>query len=198
MTPGESNDTNAVEVDGIRFELLMPERVIIPVKKSQPEGYTSVPFSFRITNNTSIFYRFMLSSSFFPELIAPSGQNLMIGYQSDQVSWATASDFFLIRPGKYLTYSQQGRIFWTRKYHNRNKQCQDLQILIPFSSSEEWGCFLIEMGNYSIRFKYEVNHFQAKIYEKSKPPNSLEEAWIGKIFTSWVSFCLANPPKYEG
>ncbi|MEG4576116.1 hypothetical protein QUA56_26120 [Microcoleus sp. N3A4] len=55
MTERESFNHNAVEVDGIRFETIVPNRVLsVPVKKSNSDGYTSVELGMKITNGTPI------------------------------------------------------------------------------------------------------------------------------------------------
>ncbi|WP_206756701.1 hypothetical protein [Planktothrix sp. FACHB-1365] len=53
----ESTNGNAVEVDGIRFEILMPQREFtIPAKI--PGAHTPVQLGIEITNNTQIPIRF--------------------------------------------------------------------------------------------------------------------------------------------
>ncbi|MEG3842127.1 hypothetical protein [Microcoleus sp. herbarium14] len=54
MTEREFLNKNAVEVDGIRFEIIMPEIVfVLPIPKAKPGNNTSVQLGVRITNNTS-------------------------------------------------------------------------------------------------------------------------------------------------
>jgi len=66
MTEGESFNKNAVEVDGIRFEIIMPEIVfVLPIPKAKPGNNTSVHLGLRITNHTSNPYCF----SFYRHLI---------------------------------------------------------------------------------------------------------------------------------
>lgn len=55
MTSSESNEINAVEVDGIQFETLVPERMLcLPKKKSSTEN--SEYFEIFITNTARIFF----------------------------------------------------------------------------------------------------------------------------------------------
>ncbi|WP_414567225.1 hypothetical protein [Nostoc sp. CCY 9925] len=59
MTSFESNGINAVEVNHVRFETLVPQqRLIIPLKKENVT--TFVQFGLRITNFSSNPYSFKL------------------------------------------------------------------------------------------------------------------------------------------
>jgi len=67
MTSGESNESNAVEVDGIEFKTVMPER-IVQIPPNRPAAKTQVQFRIRITNNTANPRRFLLFS-LLPDLL---------------------------------------------------------------------------------------------------------------------------------
>lgn len=52
-----SINSNTVEVDGIRFEIFMPERVFI-IPSNKPNATTPVKLALRITNKTATSFRF--------------------------------------------------------------------------------------------------------------------------------------------
>ncbi|MBW4677489.1 MAG: hypothetical protein KME52_26885 [Desmonostoc geniculatum HA4340-LM1] len=59
MSSFKSNSNNTVQVDGIHFETVMPERVLrIPPKLS--DAKTQIQFGIRITNNIETPQRFLL------------------------------------------------------------------------------------------------------------------------------------------
>ena len=59
MALGESSDNNAVEVDGVRFETILSDRLLtVPIKITKQDDRTSVVLGFSITNNTSTPYYF--------------------------------------------------------------------------------------------------------------------------------------------
>ncbi len=52
MTSFESNNDNIVQVDGIQFETVMPERVV-RIPPNQPGAKTQFQFGIQITNQTA-------------------------------------------------------------------------------------------------------------------------------------------------
>ena len=77
MTLRESSDNNAVEVDGIRFETLVPERELKIPNINHVKN--SVQFGIRLTNNSSTSYRFIFFH-LFPELKQADGQLIKQSY----------------------------------------------------------------------------------------------------------------------
>ncbi|MGB3510887.1 MAG: hypothetical protein WBA93_16975 [Microcoleaceae cyanobacterium] len=66
----ESVDSNYTVTGGIKFETLVPERVlIIP---NQDHIKNSVEFGIKVTNQTSTPYRFIFFS-LIPEIVGPGG-----------------------------------------------------------------------------------------------------------------------------
>ena len=112
--------TNTVEVNGIRFETFMPERVL-PIPAISSGVRTPVQLGIRITNNTSNRFRFSFFSilNIQPELITPDGQILKAGYATDRfVLPFEESDFVLALPGEAVTLLPDTFLYWVR---NRKK-----------------------------------------------------------------------------
>lgn len=74
MTSGESTDSNAVEVDGIRIEISNPFLIVLPIPENRNGANTSVRLGMSITNNTSTPFRLNPYGTFIPELVASDGQ----------------------------------------------------------------------------------------------------------------------------
>jgi len=190
MTTGESSNNNAVEVDGIRFETFMSNRMlIVPVKRTSQDDLTSVQLGFSITNNTSTPYYFSFFQ-FIPEIITSDGQNINRGYQADGVGLPDASDLHLTIPGKSVTFHQTAHCFWQRRHRNKRKQDRYLMFFMPFTNREYWGFQLPYTGKYSIRFKYEVTKEEVKYYDDFRDERYLGLIWSGQIFTPFIEFCI--------
>jgi hypothetical protein len=192
MIEREFFNKNAVEVDGIRFEIIIPEIVfVLPIRQAKPGNNTSVHLGLRITNNTSQPYCFSFYRHLIPEIIA-DGNNINGGHQSDLFLPAEQSDFHLTQPGKSVTFSQPARFSWQRKYNNRRKQDRNLVLSLPFTSCGFFIFQLINTGNYSIRFKYEVTNEEIKYYQNLMNEECFKAMWTGQVFTPYVDFCVVD------
>ncbi|MBE9096044.1 hypothetical protein [Tychonema sp. LEGE 07203] len=194
MTIGESSDNNAVEVDGIRFETILSDRLwAVPIKRTTQDDHTSVVLGFSITNNTSTPYYFCFFQ-FVPEIITSDAQNINPGYQADGVGVPHESDLHLTMPGKSVTFSQAAQCYWERKYPKiKRKQDRDLMLFMPFTNREYWKFHLPSTGNYSIRFKYEVTNGAVKGYDELIDKECLKMVWVGQVFTPFIEFCIVEP-----
>ncbi|MFB2920073.1 MULTISPECIES: hypothetical protein [Aerosakkonema] len=188
LMPVESTDSNAVEVDGIRFETAIPERVW-RIPENKPGVATSVQLGISVTNNTSnplyfSFYNYML-----PELVKSDGQSLLSGGGSNRMPYPIESDFLLVRPGERVTHFREAKLFW-----NEN------QLLFGSHNSRvslrlgTWVYQDIKPGSYYIRFNYSNREPQATYYKpETKQPIRLEGIWTGRVTTPFIDIRLVNP-----
>ncbi|NJO94173.1 MAG: hypothetical protein HC820_07135, partial [Hydrococcus sp. RM1_1_31] len=71
----ESTEDRVTEVDGVRFEIVVPQRIInIPSK--EPNDSTNIKFGLKITNNSLKPYIFSRFRSRSLNTIAPNGEKL--------------------------------------------------------------------------------------------------------------------------
>jgi len=190
MTIGESSDNNAVEVDGVRFETILSDRLLtVPIKRTKQNDRTSVVLGLSITNNTSTPYSFSCFQ-FIPEIITSDSQNINRGYQADGVGVRDASDIHLTIPGKSVTFPETAECSWHRRYPKKRKQDRDLSFFMPFTNREYWGFHLPSTGNYSIRFKDEVTNEEVNCYDELIDKQCLKMVWVGQVFTPFIEFCI--------
>ncbi len=98
MTSFECNDSNVVEVNGVRLEILTSDLIVLPIPENRSSSNTSVQIGVYITNNTPTPFHFSPNDTLIPELITSDGQALqgqvVTDEPLDQVKTNT-----LIRPG---------------------------------------------------------------------------------------------------
>jgi hypothetical protein len=147
------NNINTIEVDGVCFETLMPEReLLIPTIK--PRVSTRVQLGIRITNHTSSNLRFCFYNAFFmlPELIAPDGQTFERGYHCERSVTPQNSDFLLAIPGEAITFYPATFLYWQQ--NPKKKRDRKLTISMFFQDSDGFIFEFLYSGNYQIRFLY--------------------------------------------
>lgn len=197
MTSGKSNESNAVDVDGIGFETVMPERVLfIPAMQpgantlnivtSHQEAPTPVEIGIRITNNTQIPVCLSFYGTISPELRMPDGQIKRVGsYFSDWVVQPQNSDFPTVLPGEALTFSPGAAL-------NRHEDDQ-LQLLVSVGNGGYWIFEALHPGTYQIRFKYQNNAKKLRAYDPALQRNKLiENIWTGVILMPFVEFSILS------
>ncbi|MCL1468955.1 hypothetical protein [Argonema galeatum] len=185
MTSKQSNNSNTVEVDGIQFETLMPERVFV-IPASQQDVSIPVQLGIRITNNTPTAVRFCFYSAMTPELMMPDGQIRRQGsYFSDWLEGPRASDFPTVLPGEAVTF------FPSASYRYEGNQ---FQFTISVGNGGYWVFEKLQLGSYQIRFNYKNNAAQVRAYDLESGRNKLiENIWTGVVLMPFIEFSVLNP-----
>lgn len=96
-----STDSQAVEVEGICFETIVPQTTW-RIPENRPDASTPVELGMKITNNSSTPYRFT-QLALYPDMMQPDGQALRLG----SMGWAAQirdTDYPLVRPGESKTF----------------------------------------------------------------------------------------------
>ncbi|MGB8691290.1 MAG: hypothetical protein WCD53_28755 [Microcoleus sp.] len=180
-------NNNAVEVDGIHFETLMPEQLLTVLNKRR-NAESSVQIGMRITNNTPTPFYFSFYGSFYPELIMPDGQVQRRGYNTDWMRGPEESDFLLVTPGKSLTFFPDISLFWTN--HS--------QFSLGVSSGYGGSCSFDQLkpGIYHFRFQYYNTSDtipKKNLAGESIESRPIEKVWTGRVDTPFVEFSIAQP-----
>ena len=104
-------DRNTVEVDGVRFEIIMPERVL-RIPENEPDANTKMELGIRITNQTQTPLRFTRFDTLALSIVKPNGERLK---RSGARNWTLPprkADVPLIKPGKSATFFLDAQLFW--------------------------------------------------------------------------------------
>lgn len=188
MTYFESNNSNAVEVDGIRFETVVSERVLT-IPEAKRGVYTRVQLGIRITNNThTSFYFSSYVYSMFPEMIAPDGQVMVRGLHSERLNPPIESDYVLVIPGEAIIFYRDAFLFWIQ--NRKKKRDRKLTLNIPFPYQDIYAFRPLYPGTYQLRFKYEISHTNVEAYSDYIEPRILQDIWTGEVLTPLVEISL--------
>lgn len=187
---------SAVEIDGIRFETIVLNRVLsIPEKKSKKvlkspqetfcnEGI-SVEIGIRISNNTENPLHFSFYATCVPELISADGQIQAMGGGSDGYVFPTESDFPLIMPGKCLTFFPEAIILCLRG--------NLLRLVFKSGSGGYWWFDNLTYGIYQFRFRYQKlckSRSSDDTGDVSLEQILSETAWSGRVDTPFIELHL--------
>jgi hypothetical protein len=194
MTSFESNEINGVEVDNVRFETVVSERVLT-IPEAKRGVYTTVQLGIRISNNTqTLFYFSSYVYSMFPEMIAPDGQVMVTGLHSERLSPPFESDFVLVNPGESVTFSRDAFLFWIQ--NRKKKRDRKLTLNIPFPSEDIYAFRPLYPGRYRFRFKYRESREGMEEYYHWIEPTVLEtilqNLWTGEVLTPLVEIRLVE------
>ncbi len=193
-------DSNAVEMDGIRFEILVPERVLSIPKNNLmhkllylmkslspiPIDYSSfiipVQIGIRITNNTSTPLRFSFYFTLFLEIMGVDG---LIPFGDGWIRASCLSDYDIlsVMPGEDITFFPETEIFglWEDKFGVRITTGNgDILIFEPLT-----------LETYQVRLTYSSQQSIVKIYESVETYTTLD-VWSGQISTPFVDFRLGR------
>lgn len=173
--PAEDNK-KVVEVDGIRFETLVPQP-IISVSLTQPDFEISVQIGMKITNNTLTPVRLTSFESLIPFLVGADGLISSQSYGSSH-GWVLPkeSDFQLVTPGKSLALFPK---------INLVRQVDGLLKLTVFGGGRSsWKFNDLKIGRYQVGLTYRSL--------TDKPDLLFEDLWMGMVITPFVEFYLVE------
>jgi hypothetical protein len=178
MTTFESNSNNFVEVDGIRFETLIPQTMVRLPKYGEE---TPVQFGVRITNQTSKPYRFDLQR-FLPEILNSDGEIMEVPLNQNAFREVEKFDIPLLMPGESLEFLIDAKFNWYK------------QNILRFTGNANYGgiwiCWNFQPGEYLIRLKYDNQLLTKKMLISPKGWTDIGEFWIGNIKTPFAVLIL--------
>jgi len=178
------HNNSVVEVNGISFEALMPEReLVVPQKPS--EGHRLLDLGIRITNNTTTPLHFCFHAAITPELMMPNGEIIRkINYASDWLRGPQESDFPLAMPGEDVIFSPGASIYWIEDNH--------WELMISVGNGGSWQFSPLQLGNYQIRLEYSNEAAQVKVDGEDRKKKLIDNIWTGTVFTSFIEFSLVD------
>lgn len=184
-----SRFNSAVEVNGVRFETVVPKKVLtIPTK--QVGAITPIEFGLRVTNLSSVPYGFFYER-LVPELQNREGQELRRDGGIARASQYTEADFQQLMPGESFTHLLEARLAWVLK--EQFPWIEDhLRIGgIADKRNSFWSYRNFQPGVYQVRFTYKRESDLGKIYRGIKRFQVVcSNMWTGKASTPWLEFRL--------
>ncbi len=170
----------AIEVDGIRFQAIAPETVLmLPARKVK----TPVKVGLRIANNTQTNFTFSFYNTLIPEIITPNWQRVDKYYSSNILKAQLTSDLLLAMPEKSITFFPYAQLFW------RKDDLWTLKIAIGDGGS--WYFDNLKAGRYWFRFAYKNLNAETRAYdENTQEIMSIENLWRGMVLVPLVELCL--------
>lgn len=189
LTSFASDNNNAVEKDGVRFEILVPERTWI-IPPNQPDASTPLRLGLRMTNKTQKPIRFFIFDTLRVLGIDIVGEDgLALEKQGGRnVTRLTPEQLVcrLAQPKQSLTYDVNANLYW-----------YDNQLL--FGSPDGWYFEGLKPGSYRIRFKYSITSIPVPLCENLQNLDQAalvkvaEEFWSGLAVTPFVDIRVVEP-----
>jgi hypothetical protein len=178
VEPMESNK-NAVEVDGIGFETVVPKQIWIISHSQLSDASSSVQIGLRITNNTSTSQRFCSFMTIIPALMGADGCILVQNLGGGSTGWVGAreSDYYLIEPKESVTFFVNA--------HFEKQTDGLLNLIVRGTGYGYWSCNGLKSGTYQVRLAYRsrTNPLDMELFE---------DCWRGMVHTPFVEFCLVE------
>ena len=189
LTSLASTQNNAVEQDGVRFEILVPERIwVIPANK--PDASTPARLGLRITNKTQKPIRFFIFDTLRVLGIDIVGEDgLALEEQGGRnVTRLTPEQLVcrLAQPKQSLIYDVNANLYW-----------QNNQLVL--GSPDGWYFEGLKPGSYRIRFKYSITSIPVPLCEnlptldQAALAKVAEEFWSGLAVTPFVDIRVVEP-----
>ncbi len=186
MSSYDSNNPNAIEVDGICFETLIPEEMVRLPKYGEE---TPVQFGVRITNQTSTPYRFDLQL-FLPEILDPQGKTLQIDGGQNAKREVKESDIPLLMPGESLDFLMDAKLNWYKEHFLRFVGWYKehfLRFVGNATYGGVWIFWLSKPGEYKVRFIYLNQLAKKKMFTLKEGRTEIDGFWIGEIKSPFAS-----------
>ncbi|MDY7002664.1 MAG: hypothetical protein SWX82_01465 [Cyanobacteriota bacterium] len=196
------NETNLIEVNGIRFETIVPKRVLTMPKKDlikklsdigkhlltpplHPSPGYPVQIGIRITNNSDRPFYFSFNLTLFPELIrAETGEVVELNGGWISLAGALESDLPLTMPGESTSFFLDAKICWL---------CGKNYGLSTMISGGKFIFQPLDLGWYKLRFIYENQKETIQLYGSLiKKTQVIEGLWTGQVLTPFVDIFLVD------
>lgn len=180
LTEPIMTDKSVIEVDGVQFETLVPQRVLT-IPKKQHNTTTPVQFGLRVTNLSSTPYRFIFHG-LMPEFQSMDGKLNRRLYNRNVTIRTEESHFLLAMPGETLTSFVDGELYWDNQ--------DELVIRGTESMGGFWFFQNLKSETWGVRFTYR-GPTQSTVATLLRGV-VIENLWTGIVPTPFVDFQLAR------
>lgn len=171
-----------IEVDGIRFETILPETVLsLPEKIDGVE--TSVKIGIRIINNSNTDFYFNFYSTLIPQIITPNWQIVKKHYTSNFLKKILVSDLLLAVPEKSITFFPNAELLW--------KKNDQFKLKIDAGDGGYWIFENLKIGRYLLQLTYKSKSAETKVYDRIiKKAILFKKLWRGMVLVPLVELYL--------
>jgi RNA polymerase sigma-70 factor (ECF subfamily) len=182
VTPPTVDDKTVVEKDGVRFELLVPQREW-SIPEDKPGARSTIKLALRITNRTNNPLRFTRFDSLSVWMVGPDGKELTRSGGRDGTFPVQESDCPLVKPGDSVTFDLDAHLF---------RQDGKLRFGGFDGFGGGWG-FADEFkpGRYQLRIWYQNTATEQEVGKAVR--TVLKGLWTGEVKTPYVEVALAAP-----
>ena len=163
----EATDCGAVEVNGVRFEAIVPEQ-IWQIPENRPGAYTPIQLRFRITNLSSVPFRFTWCCTLSIVLVDENCGRPKYARPFREVIGEKETSPTL-KPGERAVFVRDGRLVW----HN-----DQLRVEVFFGDRQYWGFDGLQPDSYELSFVY--GHLHRDTDSQHRDPYGL---WTGVAST---------------
>ena len=184
----ESTENNGVEVNGVRFEILVPERVWT-IPPNQPGAETPVKIGIRITNTKEESVRFYVIDPI-SRVVTLDGVELRRSGGRDLLLHNSQLICRLLTPEESLTFFPDVKLFW-----RDNKLYLEGFDRVPGGLNDKE----IHPGTYLVGLIYNsvssaaLCPYPGAIDPKTAAPELTEGLWTGEVITPLVEVQLVQP-----
>ncbi len=185
--PAREDRQNVVEKDGVRFEILVPEREWL-IPENRDGVRTPIKLGLRITNETNKPLRFTRFDTLYPEMTGPDGKPLQPSGGRNVTLPMKESDCPLVKPGDGVTFAIDAHLFW---------QGGKLRFGGSDGFGGIWG-FADEFkpGRYRLRIGYTNAATEHEVGRARRM--ALKGIWTGEVKTPFVEVSLVLPAPAGG
>jgi hypothetical protein len=185
-----STENRVTEVDGVRFEIVVPQRIItIPPK--EPDTSIDIEFELKITNNSStqkIFSHFFTLNL---DIIAPNSKKLNWQYRRIGRTRLTQwPDFIFLQPEESFVFTLKGKFFWDNKRFVFVR-AETLNTPVWKLIDEDF-----KAGKYQVSLRYKSESLFSFLRGFSKYLSLKDEdyhyLWQDEVATPFIDICLIN------
>lgn len=179
-----TDNNNAVEVDGVIFETVVPNQVV-SIPENMPDIKTPWRFGIRITNKTSLPIRFN-KYHLTPEFIGFNDKGLFRDVSESSFILLAERDFPIVLPGKSFIVFWEGEFYW-----NENRLLFRAYYEQRRDRSLSFGTFT--PGTYHVRLTYENANTESSYFDlKNRQRRQLKGIVKGLFSTPWVEIKLVS------
>jgi len=178
----ESSHSNAIEVDGIRFEVVVPNQTL-SIPENRPDVHTTWRLGVRVTNNNSLPRR-VSKYALTPQFRGLNG-DVIFGQELARSSLViiAKSDFPLVLPGESFTVFWEGTFYWIENMLLLQVYENSSRTLLTFEA--------FSSGTYHVRLIYDNDDAEFSYYDQEKQQTrEIREVLKGQFSTPWVEINL--------